>query len=369
LAIRNSKRSRENFQQLTAVLRRNAALLSLDLTSSAFGSAGLVEISPALYRNKSIKTLDLASNGLDGMKSANALREVLRRNKTITSLCLTNNAFGRNVAAARSIFEGLRSNTSLQQLDLGGCGLSDQGTSILANALAIRNASVLELNLLSNDITSVGVHALVDNNVEAVKTLTKLCLTWNPVRSEGATIIAGALGRNAMPNLKQLNMGSCQINDDGFVALVSALEQNHSLQILYLQGNDFGERGFMALAESLPSIKGLQQIKLRTNASFQSTLPLLLDGFRKNTSLMEVSMEWYAPGEWSQELKFLGHRNRFTPLLKSSDSQDASPRLGIWSRALAKIAAEPDVLFHVLRNKPKLVEYAGGLKKRKRDDE
>jgi Ran GTPase-activating protein (RanGAP) involved in mRNA processing and transport len=171
LAIRNSKRSRENFQQLTAVLRRNAALLSLDLTSSAFGSAGLVEISPALYRNKSIKTLDLASNGLDGIKSANALREVLRRNKTITILYLTNNAFGRNVAAARSIFEGLHSNTSLQQLDLGGCGLGDQGISILANALAIRNASVLELDLHRNEITSVGMRALVDDNVEGMKTL------------------------------------------------------------------------------------------------------------------------------------------------------------------------------------------------------
>ena len=54
----------------------------------------------------------------------------------------------------------------------------------------------------------------------------------------------------------------------------------------------------------------------------------------------------------------------FTPLLT-----DASPRLGIWSRALAKVASEPDVLFHVLRNKPKLVESAGGSKKRNRDDE
>jgi hypothetical protein len=59
--------------------------------------------------------------------------------------------------------------------------------------------------------------------------------------------------------------------------------------------------------------------------------------------------------EWSLELKFLGKRNRFTPLLKASDPEDASPQLGIWSRALAKVATEPDVLFHVLRNKPILV--------------
>jgi hypothetical protein len=57
-----------------------------------------------------------------------------------------------------------------------------------------------------------------------------------------------------------------------------------------------------------------------------------------------------------QELKFLGQRNQFTPLLKASDPPDASPRrFRVWSLALAKVATEPDVLFHALCNKPKLV--------------
>jgi hypothetical protein len=64
-----------------------------------------------------------------------------------------------------------------------------------------------------------------------------------------------------------------------------------------------------------------------------------------------------APLEFLQEIMFLGHRNRFSPLLKDS----------IWSRALAKVATEPDVLFHVLRNKHKLVGSGGDSKKRKRE--
>jgi hypothetical protein len=94
-------------------------------------------------------------------------------------------------------------------------------------------------------------------------------------------------------------------------------------------------------------------------------LPLLLEGFRKNTSLVKVKSDGCAQKEWSQEMKFLGLRNQFTPLLKASDPLGACPRLSIWSRALATVAAEPDVLFYVLRNKPKLV---GGSKKRKRGD-
>jgi Ran GTPase-activating protein (RanGAP) involved in mRNA processing and transport len=371
LTIRDSVLSRENAHQLQAALRQNTALQYLDLTSSALGSAGLAEIAPALYRNTSIKTLNLSDNGLDDIESTNVLRELLRRNKTITSLYLIDNAFGLNAAATRSIFEGVRSNTALQQLALASCGLDDRDVSILANALAIRNAGIIELNLLHNQITSVGVRALVDN-VQAVKTLTKLCLSDNPIGSEGATILADALGRKAMSSLKRLTISTCGIEDDGLVALVSTLVQNTSLQIFDFRDNYFGTRGCMELAESLPNIKGLQRIDFFVNTSFQSTLPLLLDGFRKNTSLVEVIIEFDGCENtgWSQELQFLGQRNRFTPLLKASDPPDASPQLGIWSRALAKVATEPDVLFHVLLNKPKLVgSAAGGSKKRKRNDE
>jgi hypothetical protein len=45
-------------------------------------------------------------------------------------------------------------------------------------------------------------------------------------------MVADALGRNAMPDLKQLQLAYCGIQDDGFVALASALEQNTGLQNL-----------------------------------------------------------------------------------------------------------------------------------------
>jgi Ran GTPase-activating protein (RanGAP) involved in mRNA processing and transport len=369
LAIRNSRLSLENAHLLQAALRQNTALQSLDLASNALGSAGLAEIAPVLHRNTSIKSLDVSNNGLDDIESATVLRELLRRNKKITILCLADNPFGLNAAATRIIVEGVRSNTALQQLDLTNCKLDDRGMSFLANALAIRNASILDLNLHNNQITSVGVRALVDDNVEAVKTLTKLCLAFNYVKSEGANILADALRRNVMPDLTRLDLMYCGIGDDGFVALVSALEKNTTLQIINLKQNQIGDRGLMALAESLPNIKGLQQITIGANASFQSTLSLLMEGFRKNTSLVEVNDDRYQLGEWSQELKFLGQRNRFAPLLKASDRPGASPRIGVWSHALANAATEPDVIFHVLRSKPKLVGSAGGLKKRKRDGE
>jgi Ran GTPase-activating protein (RanGAP) involved in mRNA processing and transport len=63
-----------------------------------------------------------------------------------------------------------------------------------------------------------------------------------------------------MPSLIRLDLGWCGMDDVGSVALVSALEQNTSLQILDLKYNNVADRGFMRLAESLPNIRGLQQI-------------------------------------------------------------------------------------------------------------
>jgi Ran GTPase-activating protein (RanGAP) involved in mRNA processing and transport len=369
IAIHDSALSDEIAQQFKVVLRRNTTLRHLILRFNRLSNVGLAEIASGFYRNTSIETLEISHKGPGDIDSANVLRELIRRNKTITSLCLSHYDFCGDVATARSFVDGVRSNTTIQHLDLGRCGLGDQGISLLANALAGRNASIRELNLIINEITSMGVRALVDGNLKGVKTVTKLRLAFNYVKCEGAIILANALGRNAMPDLKRLDLESCSIRDDGSVALVSALEQNTTLQVLNLKSNYFGVRGFTALAESLPKIKGLQEMTFSGNAFYISTLPLLLEGFRKNTSLVKVAIDRCESGAWSRELNFLGHRNRFNPLLKTSDVPNASPQLGIWSHALAIVAAEPDVLFHVLRNRPKLVGYAGDSKKRKRDDE
>jgi hypothetical protein len=131
-----------------------------------------------------LQTLDFSSNSLGDVESADLLRELIRRTKTIASLCIAYNASGSNANAARSILEGVRSNTAIHHLDLRRCGLGDQAISIVANTLAIWNVTMLELDLRFNEITSVGIRALVDN-VEAVKTLTKLCLALNPSEGKG----------------------------------------------------------------------------------------------------------------------------------------------------------------------------------------
>jgi Ran GTPase-activating protein (RanGAP) involved in mRNA processing and transport len=370
MAINGLPLSRDNVQQLKAMLRHNTVLEDLNLAGAALLSTGLAELTSALYRNTNIQGLDLSHIILDEVSVANALRELLRRNKTITRLSVAMSDFGRSVAVVRCITDGLRSNTTLQVLDLSFCRLDDECLGILAQSLGHQKRSLVNLNLSNNYITPNGIGALIDNATAALSGVTHLGLHGNPVVDEGASLLADSLRLQTLPSLKCLRLDACAIEDDGFATLVSALEQNESLEIVSLEDNYFCTPGLLALAASLPNIKGLREINLPWRAGDDlSVMPELLEGFRKNTSLHEVSIEGCEPGEWSKDLSFILYRNKFSRLIRDSDT-DNHRSLGLWSHALASVTTRPDVLFHVLTSKPGLVRAKPGkeAKKRKRDD-
>jgi hypothetical protein len=181
--------------------------------------------------------------------------------------------------------------------------------------------------------------------------------------------LAETLRLQALPSLKCLRLINCGISDNGFVALVSALEENEILETIDLKDNAFSVQGYLALTSSLPNIKGLQQIDFSWTTSDPSVMLALLEGFRKNTSLHGVNIVGCEPGKWSQELSFLLYRNKFSRLLQDSDTDDRKS-LGLWSRALGSVVTRPDALFHVLTSKAGLIRATAGEepKKRKRDD-
>jgi Ran GTPase-activating protein (RanGAP) involved in mRNA processing and transport len=361
--------SSDNIQHLKAMLRRNTVLHDLDISGDALGSTGFAEIASALYRNTSIQGLDVSANGLDDLAAANALRKLLRRNKTITRLCVHHNTFGRNIAAVRCIADGFRASTTLQELNLSFCELDDQGLSILAESVRQQQRGLVKLYLSGNQITYSGLRVLVDNATAALSNVTHIYLSENSVLCEGATFLAETLRLQTLPSLKYLILVHCGISDDGLAALMSALEENETLEYLNLKENTFSVQGYLALASSLPNIRGLRQIDFSCTTVGSLVMPAMLEGFRKNASLYMVNIQGYEHGKWSQELSFLLYRNKFSRLLQDSDTDDRES-LGLWSRALGSVATRPDVLFHVLTSKPGLIRTTPGddSNKRKRDD-
>jgi hypothetical protein len=173
--------------------------------------------------------------------------------------------------------------------------------------------------------------------------ITDLSLHSNPIQNEGAILLARSLENNMLPNLTRLDIDSCDIGDDELIALVSALEKNNSLLDLDLcqdrDENDFSERTFLALADSLPEIKVLQEVHLKWCTGLALAMPLLLEGLRKNTSLYHFyvadcgpssvppTTEETAklPGGWMQEMERVRYRNCFLPLMRVS-KENLPPR-------------------------------------------
>jgi hypothetical protein len=302
------------------------------------------------------------------MECAGLLRDIIRGNKTITTFDLSWNKFGEMTGTVECIADGLGSNSTLLKIDLSSCDLGDGGVSTLAQKLASQNTTLQKLSIRNNRITSTGVGMLLEAMEQSSHHITDLDLQLNYIGNEGASSLARALGNNALPNLTRLSLSRCGIGDDGFIALVSALEKNTSLLELNLFNNDdVSELVFLALAESLPEIKVLQEVDLKWCQGLASAMPLLLAGLRKNASLFHIHVENCAPysvpptpeqtarsaGGWLQEMEGLGYRNRCLTLIRAP--KETLPPLGVWPHALARVAILPNVIFEVLRSKPSLV--------------
>jgi Ran GTPase-activating protein (RanGAP) involved in mRNA processing and transport len=330
LALRRVRLDRDDARLIRLALCNIPSLQSLALTEGTLGTAELAELAPALYHNTSIKVLDMSGNNLFEMESAEIFRDILRSNKTMTALNLSWSNFGETTGAAECIADGLGSNSTLLKIDLSGCALGDGDVSTLAQRLVSQNTTLRKLTLSHNSITSTGVGVLLEAMEHSRHHITDLDLSRNPIRNEGTSLLARSLGNNALPNLTRLSLSDCEFDVDALITLVSALEQNTSLRQLDLhQYHGLSHRAFLALAESLPEIKVLQQVDFRWCTGLASAMPSLLAGLRKNTSLFRFHVAGCAPssvpptteetarcaGGWMQEMKWLGYRNRFLPLI------------------------------------------------------
>jgi Ran GTPase-activating protein (RanGAP) involved in mRNA processing and transport len=376
LEMRGFPLSLDQIRHLQMVLRNQKNLQILVLRKTSLESAHLSELASELEQHMSIKTLDLAENRFDDMDSAVILRNIIHTNKSIAALDLSRNSFGERPEAVRCIAMGLRRSATLLEISLRHCQLGNQGVSVLAETLFSRDGILQKLYLADSNIVSfTSVRLLVDAMIEHESQITHLHLKGLSIGDEGASYLANALAANALPHLTWLSVGG--FGDDGLVNLVSALETNQALNELDLTSNHmdiihysghFSERGFLALANSLPEIRQLKRIHFQFCPGLISAMPSLLEGLRANTSVIQFDIarsfltsmdDPHFPltdldtskysGDWMIQMQFFGFRNRFISMIRPPF--ETAPPLGLWAPALAKVSKMPDVLFYVLRSK------------------
>ena len=264
-------------EALKNLLASDTRLLSLDLTCNELVETSCAAIFEGLKGNKTLRELRLSGNKL-GDKAGMALAELLQTNDTLQRLYLGNcelkmeslvalatvlqqNASVTVLDVQRSLVSSrmeehvehfgrlLAVGTSLKELDLSKCGVSDRGLLMLMSALrkAGGSSALRVLKLRANQIRlvdagAIDVLGLLLGSPDCA--LQSLDLTANDLRDDGALVLAEMVQNNG--SLLQLHLGNNSINSRGLCALAHAVAINQGLQAMTLWGNRFDSAACLA---------------------------------------------------------------------------------------------------------------------------
>ena len=153
---------------LTTMLRVNKSLKHLDLSkNTSLSDSGACCIFKGLEHNTSLVSLNLASIGMttkNPLEHFKALTKMLKVNKTLTQLDLSNNSSGRceNLTIISNIFQGLQQNTTLLELRINSMMITDGDAACIAQAMRC-NRCLHTLHMRSPFISGEGLSCILDS--------------------------------------------------------------------------------------------------------------------------------------------------------------------------------------------------------------
>lgn len=166
-----------------------------------------------------------------------------------------------------------------QVVFLGSQKIGDAGAAIVGAALAARDCAILSVNLDSCLIGCDGAVALAEG-MKRNSTLEELVMLDNEVGDEGAAALAGALSSPGT-SVRCLSLAGNRIGSLGGIALGSMLAANKSLQTVYLMGQEkkgggIGDMGAAAWADGIAANHGnFWFVNLNNNHISEAGLELL----------------------------------------------------------------------------------------------
>ncbi|XP_050981099.1 leucine-rich repeat-containing protein 45 [Labeo rohita] len=179
---------------LGRVLQNDTVFTEIVLSDCMLSEEGAKLLLNGLCSNTTVKVLDLKGNNMRGT-GAEALGQLLVRNKMLRRLVLEWNALGMWEEGFAVFCEGLASSTSLTQLDLRNNQINHQGAAELCIALK-RNSTLLELDLRWNNIGLLGGRSVLEA-MQQNRTLTKLEMAGNNIPSDTLRAIEQSMNHNA----------------------------------------------------------------------------------------------------------------------------------------------------------------------------
>ncbi|XP_004381972.1 NACHT, LRR and PYD domains-containing protein 4 [Trichechus manatus latirostris] len=254
-----------------------------DLTlANCLLSAGDCEaFASVLKSNKKLKYLNVAHNYLD--QGVSLLCDALCHLDCVLEALVLVYCY-LSEPCWDSLCEVLVCNRSLIHLDLGGNVLKDDDLELLCAALKHPNCCLQSLCLVKVSITDEGCRDIA-SVLTSNPNLRNLDIGNNDIQDEGVKLLCEALTH---PNchLENLGLDSCQLTSACCEDLASALTQSKTLRRLSLTGNTLDHDGVVVLCEGLRHTEcALRMLRLQKAKFGEETQRLLMAEDERNPSL------------------------------------------------------------------------------------
>lgn len=170
----------EDIKNLLKALKYNQTIITLDLSGTHLGAAGLTVLAEILQTNRTIKSLDLRYNQI-GAAEALTLARALYVNQTVTSIDLRGNKIG--AIGLVSLAEFIVKNPIITSVRFGGDYVDEQEVFALAKFIRSTVFRLIEPSLLElsyDEVSKDSALALADAFVLHDKNFNekaKYCLT------------------------------------------------------------------------------------------------------------------------------------------------------------------------------------------------
>jgi Ran GTPase-activating protein (RanGAP) involved in mRNA processing and transport len=178
LNLQQNKIGRFGAYYIAKALEENTSLTQLNLQQNNIGDDDALHIAFTLEKNTSLTKLNLQQNKI-GDYGAYHIARALKKNTSLTELNLQQNNIGDD-GALRIAF-ALEENTSLTELNLQQNNIGDYGS--LGTQKMITSTPLRKLNLSANNINDRCVDDLI-SKLRSNTTLQQLDLTKNPAISQ-----------------------------------------------------------------------------------------------------------------------------------------------------------------------------------------
>jgi Ran GTPase-activating protein (RanGAP) involved in mRNA processing and transport len=307
--------------QILESLKVNNTIISVKLNSyegmfrNRIDARGLRGIEDVLQINKTLQFLNLSGSGI-GYEGCRILARGLEDNESLLSLDISNNELGPNIALplAKSLITsqvielniagnklgdpgalnlfymfstGAPRNAVIQNLDISSNNISTMGVSRIFDALG-RNGSVKEFNISNNNLGGKGIVSLAnlfwDNRTIKVFQISNCDLGF-----DGADAIATGLTKNLC--IESLNVSKNTFKDEGAIAIAAALKENTHIKSLDMSGCRIREEGGKALADYIKGSGTLVKIELKDNTLYDEAGRALHEAMKQNQILRKMSLD------------------------------------------------------------------------------